>query len=43
MTRQTAKMFGERPVSRLKTFFFGAGIFLLTLVIGSLVGGLCVA
>ena len=43
MNGQTEKMFGELPVSKLKTFLFGAGLFLLVWLIASLFGGLCIA
>ena len=40
---QTGSMFGELPVSKFKSFLFGAGIFLLAALITLLIGGCCVA
>lgn len=42
MNGQTEKMFGELPVSKLKAFFFGAGIFVVVWLLASLLGGLCI-
>lgn len=41
MNGQTEKMFGELPVSKLKAFLFGAGIFIVLWIIASLLGGMC--
>lgn len=37
---QTGTMFGELPVSPVKKFFFTAGVFLASLIIATLLGGL---
>lgn len=42
MNGQTEKMFGELPVSKLRAFLFGAGIFLIVWVIASFLGGMCI-
>ena len=41
MNGQTGTMFGELPVSRIKLFLFGAGIFVLTTALAALIGGAC--
>ena len=41
MNGQTGTMFGELPVSRLKSFLFGAGVFIATALIILLLGGSC--
>ena len=40
MNGQTGAMFGELPVSPVKKFFFGAGLFLGIFIIAALLGGL---
>lgn len=40
MNGQTGTMFGELPVSPVKKFFFGAGLFLALFIIITLLGGL---
>lgn len=37
---QTGTMFGELPVSPVKKFWFGAGVFLAALIVATLIGGL---
>lgn len=41
MNGQTGTMFGELPVSGLKRFLFGAGIFLAVFIVVFLLGGAC--
>ena len=41
MNGQTGEKFGELPVSRLKRFLFGLGVFALSFVIAVLIGGAC--
>lgn len=41
MNGQTGTMFGELPVSKLKKFLLGAGIFLTVFIIALLLGGSC--
>ncbi len=43
MNGQTGAMFGSLPVSRIKAFLFGAGIFLATTAVAALIGGVCFA
>ncbi len=43
MNGQTGAMFGILPVSKIKAFLFGAGIFLLTTAVAALIGGVCFA
>ena len=41
MNGQTGTMFGELPVSKLKSFLLGAGVFIVTALIVMLIGGSC--
>lgn len=41
MNGQTGTMFGELPISKIKMFFMGAGIFLGAAIIGIFLGGVC--
>lgn len=41
MNGQTGTMFGELPVSKIKSFFLGAGIFIVTALAVLLIGGCC--
>ena len=41
MNGQTGTMFGELPVSKLKCFLLGAGIFLAVFIAALLIGGSC--
>lgn len=41
MNGQTGTMFGELPVSKLKSFLLGAGIFIATALVVMLIGGCC--
>lgn len=43
MNGQTGTMFGELPVSKIKAFFMGAGIFLGSWIIAGTIGGICLA
>lgn len=42
MNGQTGTMFGELPVSKLKSFLLGAGIFIATALVVLLIGGSCI-
>lgn len=42
MNGQTGQMFGILPISKLRAFLFGAGIFLLATAAAALIGGVCV-
>lgn len=43
MNGQTGTMFGELPISGVKSFLLGAGVFLLTAILVFLIGGACFA
>lgn len=43
MNGQTGTMFGELPVSKVKSFFLSAGVFLATFLLVMLIGGVCFA
>jgi hypothetical protein len=43
MNGQTGTMFGKLPISGIKTFLFGAGVFLLSTILAFLIGGVCAA